>query len=373
MRLFRVLIMAAVLFSACEDGEETYELNPDNIAGNIRKDVTLLSGETYYLDGALIVESGGQLNIEKGVTVIAEGGSASYIAISQGGLIYAQGTASSPVVFTSDRKSAGAWGGLVICGKAPTNLMEHTNTPIQAEVTDLLYGGDNNDDNSGELSYVRVEYSGYNYNDDKQFNGFSFFGVGGATVINHISSYESMDDGIEFYGGNLEANFLVSINSQDDGIDFTEGWQGSGNYWYSYNSTKSGVEGANNDANGDASPVTYAELKNLTIFKMGERPWYLNNGAGIQNIDNIVIGGLIDGSGDAYFYHDNDDLNTIQNINSNYINIDNVRFVERGLTNDIDASGNLKITTNESVFGAGEWTDNSTLAPLWTGTWAFPQ
>lgn len=372
MKLIKVLLLVAIALVACEDDDETYELNPDNIAGTIRNDVTLLSGETYYLDGALIVENGGRLNIEAGVNVIAEGGTASYIAIAQGGQIFAQGTASAPIVLTSDRKLAGAWGGLIVCGRAPTNLMENTSTPIQAEVTDLLYGGDDSDDYSGELSYVRVEYSGYNYSDDKQFNGFSFFGVGGSTVINHISSYESMDDGIEFYGGSVEANFLVSMNSQDDGIDFTEGWQGSGSFWYSYNSTKSGIEGANNDVDGNASPVTYAELSNLTIYKMGERPWYLNNGAGIQNVDNIVIGGLEDNSGQAYFYFDDDDLNTINNINSNYINIDNVRFVNRGLNNDTDASGNLMISTNDSSTGAGEWSDPETLAPSWVSGWSMP-
>lgn len=239
-------------------------------------------------------------------------------------------------------------------------------------MSDMLYGGNENDDNSGELSYVRVEYSGYNYDDDKQFNGFSFFGVGSGTVIDHIASYESQDDGIEFYGGNVSASFLVSINSQDDGIDFTDGWQGEGQYWYAYNSARSGVEGSNNDNNGAATPATSVQLSDITIYKMGERPWYLKKGAGNQFVDNIVIGGLTDNVGDAYFYYEDNDLNTIANVNAQKIQFSNVRFVNRGMANTTNASGALKVSLNENSVGAGRWTDTETLAPSWAADWTRP-
>ena len=366
------LLILLVLLVACESEEEPYVLDPLNIAGEITTQVTLESDVVYYLDGALIVENGGMLNIPAGTQIIVKGGTSSYVAVARGGQIYAKGTASAPVVFTSDVKSAGSWGGLVICGKAATNLMGNGANPVQAEVSDMLYGGNENDDNSGELSYVRVEYSGYNYDDDKQFNGFSFFGVGSGTVIDHIASYASQDDGIEFYGGNVSANFLVSINSLDDGIDFTDGWQGEGQYWYAYNSARSGVEGSNNDSNGAATPTTSAQLSDITIYKMGERPWYLKKGAGNQLVDNVVIGGLPDNVGDAYFYYEDNDINTIVNVNAQKIQFSNVRFVDRGIGNTVNASGALKISLNENSVGAGRWTDAETLAPSWAADWTLP-
>lgn len=357
---------------SCESEEDTYVLEPSNIAGTIRSAVSMDSDTEYYLDGALVVENGGTLTIPAGTKIIAKGNTSSYIAVARGGMIYAEGTAANPIVITSDVKAAGSWGGLVVCGMAPSNLMGNSDALLQAEVTDMLYGGSESDDNSGRLSYVRVEYSGYSYDDDKQFNGFSFFGVGSETMIDHISSYDSQDDGIEFFGGNVNADFLVSINSQDDGIDFTDGWQGSGNYWYAYNSTKSGIEGSNNDSNGAATPMTSATLTNLTIYKMGERPWYLKKGAGAQMISNLVIGGLTDNSGDAYFYYEDNDANTISNINNGKISFTDVRFVDRGEGNEVDASDNINITINESINGAGEWSDATTLAPDWLGSWATP-
>lgn len=372
MKNIILIIATLLLLVACDSEESTYVLDPQNIAGVIRSAVDLDSKETYYLDGELIVEFGGILNIPAGTTIIVKGNTKSFVAVARGGKIYARGSAASPIVFTSDVNQAGSWGGLVICGRSVTNLMGNTNTPIQAEVTDMLYGGNEYDDNSGELSYVRVEYSGYSYDDDKQFNGFSFFGVGSETVIDHIASYESLDDGIEFFGGNVEARFLVSINSHDDGIDFTDGWNGKGQYWYAYNSAKSGVEGSNNDNNGAVSPSTSATLSDITVYKMGERPWYLKKGAGSQTINNLVIGGLSDNSGDAYFYFEDQDVSTIANVNNGKVTFSNVNFINRGLGNDTDASGSLLITTNASATGAGQWTDDITLAPAWAGAWCQP-
>ena len=373
MKLLSVSLLAiASVLMACENKEDVYVMDPGNIAGIIRNEVTMQAGVDYYLDGELIVEFGGILTIPAGTEITVKGGTSSYVAVAQGGKILAQGAENAPIVFTSDVKEAGSWGGLVICGNAPTNLMGNTSTPLQAEVSDILYGGTDENDNSGIYTYVRTEYTGYNYDDDKQFNGFSFFGVGSETIIHHISSYESMDDGIEFFGGNVNAEFIVSINSHDDGIDFTDGWQGTGKYWYAYNSSKSGIEGSNNENNGDATPSTSVVLSNITVYKMGERPWYLKKGAGSQTIDNLVIGGLVDNVGDAYFYFEDQDLSTISRVSQQKLQFTNVRFYNRGLNNATNASGNLLIDENESAIGAGQWTDDQTLAPIWVGAWAMP-
>jgi len=374
---FIILCLSVVWLMACEDSVESYELNPENIAGIIRNEVNLSSGQSYLLDGALIVENGGRLNIEPGVMVVAKGGTDSYIAIAQGGQIFAQGTEEAPIVLTSDQKYPGAWGGLVICGRAPTNLSSTGSGVVKAEVTGLPYGGSDDEDNSGILSFVRVEYSGLSYDDEHQFNGFSFFGVGSATSIRNISSYCSADDGIEFFGGYLNADYVVAINSGDDGLDFTDGWQGQGRFWYAYNSTKSGIEGSNNENGENIGPTTSAYLSDITVYKMGEYPWFLKDGSGSQHVDNLVIGGLTDNVGHDYFYYivpigNTGDMETHKRILSGEISFTNVRFINLGIGNESKTSGSLSVSENASVVGAGQWEDEENLAPAWLGDWATP-
>ncbi len=376
-------VIIALVVLACDENGGDYVLNPNNIAGEIiSQEVTLGdTTDTYYLNGELIVGYGGTLNIKPGTKIIVKGGTPSYIAVERGGKIYADGDPDGdggsdpkPIVFTSDMKTAGSWGGLVICGKAPTNLMDETGDFVQAEVTGLNYGGDDGGDNSGIISYVRVEYSGYSYNDDKQFNGFSFFGVGRGTTVDHICSYSSDDDGVEFFGGNVNAYYVASINSNDDGIDFTDGWQGNGAYWYSYNSAKSGIEGSNNASDGNADPITTFHLSNATVYKMGERPWYLKEGSGTQIVDNLIIGGMADNAGYPYFYYEKNDIYTIARVAKDKIQFDNVRFINRGEGNDTDASGSIDIIKNDNAIGAGTWADgDTTLAPSWLEGWSYPE
>ncbi len=374
-----ILSVLALLLMACEKETDTYNLNPENIAGIVSSEVILDANITYYLDGALVIENGGVLRIPAGTHIIAKGNTVSYVAVARGGQIYATGTEQEPVVFTSDIKLPGSWGGLVICGRAPTNFSFGASGIANAEVADMVYGGNEDDDNSGILTYVRVEYSGYSYNGDKQFNGFSFFGVGSQTTVHHISSYESADDGIEFFGGYFNANYIVSINSHDDGIDFTDGWQGKGEYWYAYNSTNSGIEGSNNESGGSRlEPVTSANLKNITVYKMGEYPWFLKSGSGIQTVENLVMGGLFADSSLPYFYYIEPqgtagDAETVNHILAQEITFTNVRLVNQGNHPLISENSSLVITTNDGASGAGLWTDDDTLAPSWLGNWALPE
>ena len=375
-----LLLALAVMLWACEDREDVYVLNPDNIAGVIRSDVNLDASVTYHLDGALVVENGGVLRIPAGTQIIAKGNTTSYVAIARGGKIFASGSADSPIVFTSDIKKPGSWGGLVICGRAPTNFSFGASGVANAEIGDLLYGGTDDDDNSGIITYVRVEYSGYSYDGDRQFNGFSFFGVCSETTVHHISSYESADDGIEFFGGYFNADYVVAINSHDDGIDFTDGWQGSGQFWYSYNSDGSGVEGSNNDSGGsNTSPLTTANLKNITVYKSKEYPWFLKSGAGAQHVENLLIGGLPDQANLPYIHFiyptgSTGDQATLDRITAGDISFTDVRVVDMGEGNRlIDDNNPLQIIINEGVVGAGQWTDDSTFEPTWVSGWAKPE
>lgn len=202
-----------------------------NLSGIFSEDLTLEAGTEYLLNGALIMDEGATLTIPAGTTIkaIKTGvGAGTYIAISQGAKIMAEGTAAEPIVFTSNQSSpeAGDWGGLIILGEAPINSVVEGDTST-SEIANLPYGGTISDDNSGVLSYVRIEYSGGSADGSSENNGLSLYGVGNGTTIEFVQTFEGKDDGIEFFGGTVNASYLSVVNAQDDSIDWTEGYTGT--------------------------------------------------------------------------------------------------------------------------------------------------
>ncbi|WP_421921027.1 hypothetical protein [Marinifilum sp.] len=364
--LLAMLAVSVITFSSCSDDDNddpnpnpdpTDQFDPADFKGEIKdgEEYTMDSKTTYKLTGALVVQTGGTLTIPAGTRIEATSPSATdtdvrYIAVAQGGKIYINGTASSPVVMTSDTKEPEAWGGLVVCGSAPTNKADAGSAG--AEVSGLAYGGSNVNDNSGVIEYLRLEYTGYKYTNEKEFNGLSLFGVGAGTVVDYVVSYKGGDDGMEFFGGTVNASHLVSIDSGDDGIDFADGWSGTGEYWVSINSAKSGIEGSNNGDNGAATPMTDATLKNVTVYGMGEKPFYLKEGAGKQTINNIVIGDLAAEKSQAFFFTDDDDADAAARINAGEIVITNANFVDMK-TGQTKAVNGLTISENVEALGAG--------------------
>lgn len=361
--ILAILAISIITFSSCKDDDKNPipvvvdKFDSNDFKGEVKdgENITLDSKKVYKLSGALIVKKGATLTIPAGTVIEASATSSSnnkvrYIAVEQGAKIYINGTASKPVVMTCEKKEAEAWGGLVVCGYAPTNK---ATASAGAEVSGLSYGGDKKDDNSGVIEYLRLEYTGYKYTDTKEFNGLSMFGVGSGTKVDYVVSYKGGDDGMEFFGGTVNASHLVSVDSEDDGIDFADGWAGTGEYWVSVNSTKSGIEGSNNGDNGAATPMTNAKLKNLTVYGMGEKPIYLKEGSGMISIDNIVIGGLKADKAQAYFYYSSKDSDTPKRIAAGDINITNVKFVDMGTGNTIEAGENIVITKNSDATGAG--------------------
>lgn len=118
-------------------------------------------------------------------------------------------------------KGPGAWGGIHICGRAPINV---TGAQSKSEIGDALYGGNDPADNSGVLSYIRLEYTGYAFSEEKEANGFTFYGVGNGTVVDHLQSYKGSDDGLEWFGGTVNVKYLVATDNSDDSFDWTAGW-----------------------------------------------------------------------------------------------------------------------------------------------------
>lgn len=283
------IFAATTLFIGCADddtadvtiiqeGESTDNSGDSNIiGGTLSEDLTLETGGEYSLQSALIVPEGFTLTIEPGVVVEATTGSDVYIAVLQGATINAEGTSSNPIVLTSasSTPNAGDWGGLILLGRAPINSVTGGDATSTSEIGGLPYGGSITDDNSGILRYVRVEFSGGAADAASENNGFSFYGVGNGTTIEFIQAFEGADDGVEFFGGTVDASYVSVIGAQDDSVDWTEGYTGNLTNVYIEHRTShdKGIEGDgfNTDIGNNSNPIFWSSpsITNLTINGLG--------------------------------------------------------------------------------------------------------
>lgn len=270
MSALMAALMAAGLSSCNNNGKDPVP-DPDDytLGGRLTEDLTLKQGETYMLESSLQVVAPATLTIEPGVTIIADESAGSdniiYILIEQGARIMAEGTASEPIVMTSENKEPGAWGGLHICGKAHTNAEGETTS----EIGNAPYGGNEDNDDSGVLKYIRIEYSGLALDSEHEANGISLYGVGAGTQISYIYVVDGSDDGIEFFGGSANIDHCVVENCTDDSYDWTEGWDGSAEYIIAYQSVAECdclMECDNNGDNNDATPVANPTIRYATFI-----------------------------------------------------------------------------------------------------------
>ena len=222
------LVMLSILFFvACNDDDEpvnpTTPVEDTVLTGTLTKDRILVATEVYSVEGVYSVENGAKLTIPAGTVLVSNVGTGNYIAVQMGGMIDVQGTSTAPVVMRSAESNPGDWGGLVICGKATTT--EGVNAT--AEVGGLVYGGTEDGDSSGSISYLIIKGAGAQINSESQYNGLSLYGVGSGTTISNVAIIDGDDDGVEFFGGTVSATNLYLENTSDDAVDWTEGWNGT--------------------------------------------------------------------------------------------------------------------------------------------------
>lgn len=375
-----LLASAAVLTSCSSDDgnnngpSSTFVLDANNFKGTINDgEVVLKTGVTYKLSGKLVVANGAKLTIEPGAIIEATARPDNstedirYIAVAQGGQIFVNGTATNPVVMTSSVKSPGKWGGLVICGKAPINK----GATASAEVSDLTYGGTLANDNSGSIRYLRIEYSGYAYNSEKEFNGLSLFGVGSGTTIEYVQVHEGADDGIEFFGGTVNTKYLISTSNEDDSFDWTEGWNGTNENWYGklgLGRGNRGIEADNNSNNHLATPIANPNIKNLTLIGLGaqgseSQALKLRVGTKGQ-FDNLVLSNFVTG----FDVQHNESIGYVANgtLKATNVRFDNITTKSVGKNTDgttVDVSAIY--TESTTATGAG----NGTATPAWAQGW----
>jgi hypothetical protein len=249
-----------------------------NVTGNITTSVTWTADKIYVLSGIIRVADGATLTIEPG-TVIKGGkapdqSNATCLVIDRGGKINAIGTKEKPIIFTSNEKPGdrdyGDWGGLVIFGKAPVNK---TNPQYEGGVIPGTYGGDVANDNSGTLKYVRIEFAGYPFEQDRELNSLTLCGVGSGTTIEYVQTSYNNDDAFEWFGGTVNAKYLVAYRTNDDDFDVDLGYSGRVQFGVSLAdpnvadvSTKNGFE-VDNDAGGsNDNPKTSAVFSNMTVI-----------------------------------------------------------------------------------------------------------
>ncbi len=328
--------------------------NGTTLKGTITSDVTLAAGNTYKLSGEYIVEDGATLNIEAGVKIISiYDDIVDYILVKQGGKINAVGTASAPIVMTSEKEEPGAWGGIHICGKAHTNAEGGKGS---SEIGGATYGGNDEADNSGTLKYVRVEYSGYAFDSEHEANGITFYGVGNGTTVEYCQAYKGSDDGFEFFGGSVNVSNLVSVSCSDDSFDWTEGWNGTATNLVAYQEAEATlgydcdclIEADNNENNYAATPIAHPVLKNLIL--VGNNSAAGNRGIRLRRGTQVEIDGAkVCGKKNAVTLESEETENALLAGTSKLAN----------MTVDSELKSEKSIYTNDNFVAAGNTIDTN--------------
>jgi hypothetical protein len=221
-------------------------------AATITEDITasrtLFADTTYTLQGYIKVTNGAVLTIEPGTTIVGDAETpGSSLWILRGSRIEANGTATAPIVFTSEKaagsRAPGDWGGIIIIGNGIINRAPPAGAPILTEggaagEAENYAGGTNNADNSGTLRYVRVEFAGYDISGagGQELNGLSMYAVGSGTQLEYVEVMSGLDDSFEWWGGAVDGRYLLSYEPGDDNFDWTEGYRGRNQFLVAFKS-----------------------------------------------------------------------------------------------------------------------------------------
>ncbi len=232
--------------------------------------ITWTSDKVWVLDGFVFVNSGQTLTIEAGTVVKGKPGieeDASALIVARGGMISAVGTASDPIIFTAEadqlngnigKDQRGLWGGVIILGEASLNS-NPGETAIEGIPTSEargLYGGSDDNDNSGTLKYVSIRHGGTDIGEGNEINGLTLGGVGSGTTIEYIEVIANKDDGVEFFGGKPQLKHVLVAYCGDDSYDYDEGFRGKGQFWVAIQDEAGGAGDRLGEHDGGTDPET---------------------------------------------------------------------------------------------------------------------
>lgn len=277
------------------------------LRGTYSEDLHLTSDKFWALKGEVHIGVDGKraadLEIDPGTTIFGKTG-ADFLVVTRGAKIIAEGTSSQPIIFTSMKDAAGLlsvpgdWGGIAIAGYAPTNAGNEER--FEFSNTDVRFGGENEDDNSGILKYVQIRYAGNEVRPGEELNGLSLGGVGRGTIIDYVEVYNGKDDGIEVWGGSVNMKHLILIGNGDDNLDFDHGYRGNIQYVYIKQTTVEsiharGIETDNNKKHNNALPRTQANIANFEIVGIDKTSEgvYSRRGSGLLLSNGLIrsVGG----------------------------------------------------------------------------------
>lgn len=254
---YRTVLAVLILipfFSACRKSDyivEGVETITDQGGGT--GTVTWSADKDYLISGFVFVNDGQTLTIEAGTVIrgrTGQGSLASALIVARGGTIIAEGTQLNPIIFTVEGddlegsvplESRGLWGGLIILGNAAINTESGEDLIEGIPISEPrgVYGGYDDDDNSGILSYISIRHGGTNIGEGNEINGLTLGGVGRQTSIEFVEVISNADDGIEFFGGAVNCKNLVVAFCGDDAFDLDQGYHGKGQFWLGINSADS--------------------------------------------------------------------------------------------------------------------------------------
>ena len=319
--IYSLSAILVFMFTGCMSSDDApiivapVEDNVLSVSGEISESTTWTNNNIYVLNQKVVVSSGVVLTIQAGTIIKGTEGTgslASALIIAKGGKLNAVGTSTSPIIFTSindniaigqtagtnlNETNSGLWGGLIVLGDAPCSFSGDVETlqieGIPADDTFGLYGGNNATDNSGVYQYISIRHGGALIGEGNEINGLTLGGVGSGTVIENIEVVANVDDGIEFFGGTVNASNLLVWAQGDDALDIDQAYSGTID-----NAVV--VLGANSDhafeIDGPEGSATGSfSLKNVTIIgnqitEDGEYADYRSNAMG--STENIYAYGF---------------------------------------------------------------------------------
>lgn len=242
--------------------------------GDLPAGTVWTADKIWRLNGFVRVQDGITLTIEPGTVIFGNRASKGTLIIQRGGKIIADGTAEKPIVFTSERdpgsREPGDWGGVVICGKAPNN--QGVDIELEGGYGGI-HGGNDPNDNSGILRYVRIEFAGTPIQPNQEVNSLTMGSVGSGTIIEHVQCSFGLDDSFEWFGGNVNAKYIVAYRGLDDDFDVDFGHSGKVQFALSVRgntladqSGSNGFEVDNDGAGSSLTPFTQAVFANVTLI-----------------------------------------------------------------------------------------------------------
>jgi len=338
-KLFAFAAVAAITLASCEPmtpvdpnpGDDMTKIISENITAN----ETWYADTVYQLGGRITVTAGATLTIEPGTVIKGEAGTganATALLIARGAKLMAEGTASLPIIFTSvadeithdqlltgdfkspnlDATVSGLWGGVIVLGNAKISASNASGDVSEVQIEGIptsdangLYGGSDDADNSGVITYVSIRHGGANIGSGNEINGLTLGGVGSGTTIENVEVVSNQDDGIEWFGGTVNVTNVVVWNAGDDGIDTDQSWGGT--------------------------------LDNFVVITPSDRPFELDGPEGTYEASHTIKNGNVQASSADITSGDliNTDANSLVSLESIYI----TDILPGQIINRVDAAG----------------------------------